>query len=173
MDVVQSLRAIVGNDGVLDAKETATRAAGVMRFDTLVAQALVRPKTTEQVSAVVRWCNDNGLRVVTHGGLTGLVHGADAGPGDVILSLDACARSEHRSAAAHATVQAGVVLQTLQEAVDAPIGVPARSRCARDRDARRQCSTQCRRQPVIRYGMCATWCSAWKLFWPTARSSRR
>ena len=84
MDVVQSLRAIVGNDGVLDAKETATRAAGVMRFDTLVAQALVRPKTTEQVSAVVRWCNDNGLRVVTHGGLTGLVHGADAGPRDVI-----------------------------------------------------------------------------------------
>jgi FAD/FMN-containing dehydrogenase len=73
MDVVQSLRAIVGNDGVLDAKETATRAAGAMRFDTLVAQALVRPKTTEQVSAVVRWCNDNGLRVVTHGGLTGLV----------------------------------------------------------------------------------------------------
>ena len=49
MDVVQSLRAIVGNDGVLDAKETATRAAGAMRFDTLVAQALVRPKTTEQV----------------------------------------------------------------------------------------------------------------------------
>ena len=88
MDVVLSLRAIVGNDGVLDAKETATRAAGVMRFDTLVAQALVRPKTTEQVSAVVRWCNDNGLRVVTHGGLTGLVHGADAGPGDVILSLE-------------------------------------------------------------------------------------
>ena len=47
MDVVQSLRAIVGKDGVLDARGTATRAAGVMRFDTLVAQALVRPKTTE------------------------------------------------------------------------------------------------------------------------------
>jgi hypothetical protein len=39
MDVVQSLRAIVGNDGVLDAQETATGAAGVMRFDTLEARA--------------------------------------------------------------------------------------------------------------------------------------
>ena len=155
MDVVQSLRAIVGNDGVLDAKETATRAAGVMRFDTLVAQALVRPKTTEQVSAVVRWCNDNGLRVVTHGGLTGLVHGADAGPGDVILSLERMRAIESIDPQQRtATVQAGVVLQTLQEAVDAqqlafPLDLGARGTATLGGNA----ATNAGGNRVIRYGM--------------------
>ena len=155
MDVVQSLRAIVGNDGVLDAKETATRAAGVMRFDTLVAQALVRPKTTEQVSAVMRWCNDNGLRVVTHGGLTGLVHGADAGPEDVILSLERMRAIESIDPQQRtATVQAGVVLQTLQEAVDAqqlafPLDLGARGTATLGGNA----ATNAGGNRVIRYGM--------------------
>ena len=79
MNAVETLRTIVGSDGVLDAAETSTRAAGIMRVDTLTAQALVRPKSTEQVSAVLRWCNDDSLRVVTHGGLTGLVLMAEVG----------------------------------------------------------------------------------------------
>ncbi|HEY5126986.1 MAG TPA: FAD-binding protein, partial [Bradyrhizobium sp.] len=78
MDTIKALRTIVGETGVLEAADIAKRSAGFMRPDTLKARALVRPKDTEEVSKVVRWCHDHGVPIVTQGGLTGLVHGADA-----------------------------------------------------------------------------------------------
>ena len=67
----------------------------------------------------MRWCHANNLAVVTHGGLTGLVHGGDAQPNDVILSLERMRAIEAIDPVQRtATVQAGVVLQTLQEEVD-------------------------------------------------------
>jgi FAD/FMN-containing dehydrogenase len=53
------------------------------------AELLVRPRSTEQVSAVLRLCHAIGQPVVTHGGLTGLVNGADAGAREIVLSLEA------------------------------------------------------------------------------------
>jgi FAD/FMN-containing dehydrogenase len=88
VNMIDALRTIVGEAGVLDAADIAKRSAGVLRPDTLKARALVRPKDTDEVSRVVRWCHDNGMRIVTQGGLTGLVHGADASPDEVILSME-------------------------------------------------------------------------------------
>ena len=42
------------------------------------AMAIARPATTAEVSEVLRLCHAAGQPVVTHGGLTGLVHGAKA-----------------------------------------------------------------------------------------------
>lgn len=117
MEVVDSLRALIGEENVLDSAAVATRAASVVHQAPMVAAALVRPKTTEQVSALLRWCNDRGVKVVTHGGTSGLVRGTESGPSDVILSLESMRGIEkidpwQRTAA----VQAGVILQTLQEA---------------------------------------------------------
>ncbi len=39
------------------------------------AAALVKPATTDEVAAVVRFCNANNLKVVPQGGLTGVVAG--------------------------------------------------------------------------------------------------
>jgi FAD/FMN-containing dehydrogenase len=155
MDVVECLRAIVGHDGVLDAKETSTRSAGILRPDRLTAQALVRPKSTEQVSAVMRWCHANGMRVVTHGGLTGLVHGADAAPDEIILSLERMRVIESVDPQQRtATVQAGVVLQALQEAVEEhqlafPLDLGARGSATLGGNA----ATNAGGNRVIRYGM--------------------
>src|SRR5689334_2960680 len=88
MDIVQELRRIVGDTGVLTAAEVAERAAGVWRGDKQKALALVRPSTTEEVAQVLRWCHAHGVAVVTHGGLTGLVHGADVMQGELVLSLE-------------------------------------------------------------------------------------
>ena len=155
MDVIQCLRAMVGQDGVLDASQVSTRSAGVLRPDRLTAQALVRPKSTEEVSAVMRWCNANGMRVVTQGGLTGLVHGADAAPGDIILSLERMRAIENiDSQQRTATVEAGVVLQALQEAVEAhqlvfPLDLGARGSATLGGNA----ATNAGGNRVIRYGM--------------------
>ena len=119
MEMIEALRAIVGFAGVLEAADVATRSAGAYRPDNLKAQALVRPKSTGEVSQVMRWCHDHDVPVVTQGGLTGLVHGADAAPTEVILSVERMRTIEAIDPRQRtATVQAGVVLQTLQEAVE-------------------------------------------------------
>ncbi len=155
MDTIQALRAIVGESGVLDAADLATRSAGFLRPDTLKAQALVRPKSTEEISRVVRWCHDNGLRVVTQGGLTGLVHGADASPEDVILSMERMRAIETIDPVQRiAVAQAGVTLQALQEAVEQhelsfPLDLGARGTATLGGNA----ATNAGGNRVIRYGM--------------------
>ena len=59
MDVVQSLRAIVGNDGVLDAKETATRAAGVMRIP---IEAVIRTRVPRLAAKAMQILNSAAIR---------------------------------------------------------------------------------------------------------------
>ena len=81
------LRAIVGEQGMLEGAEVRGRAA-VLFHGRVESELLVRPRTTEQVSRVLALCHSRGQAVVTHGGLTGLVNGADASSGDLVLSLE-------------------------------------------------------------------------------------
>src|SRR5208283_3352063 len=155
MTVIKALRAIVGDNGVLDSAEVATRSAGFGRSDNLKAMALVRPASTQELSAVMRWCHANDICVVTHGGLTGLVRGGDAEPGDVILSLERMRKIESIDPRQRtATVQAGVVLQTLQDAVDEhdlsfPLDLGARGSATLGGNA----ATNAGGNRVIRFGM--------------------
>ncbi|MGB8326102.1 MAG: FAD-binding oxidoreductase [Steroidobacteraceae bacterium] len=155
MNLTDALRPIVGDQGVLDAAEIATRSAGVWRSDNLKAAALVRPSNTDEVSQVLRWCHAHHVAVVTQGGLTGLVHGADAGPAELILSLERMRRIEAIDPVQRtATVQAGVVLQTLQEAVEPhglafPLDLGARGTATLGGNA----ATNAGGNRVIRYGM--------------------
>jgi FAD/FMN-containing dehydrogenase len=155
VDTIEALRAIVGETGVLAAADIATRSAGFLRPDTLKAQALVRPKDTDEVSKVLRWCHDHGVPVVTQGGLTGLVHGADAAPEEVIVSMERMRVIEQIDPVQRiAIVQAGVVLQTLQEAVEKhdlsfPLDLGARGTATLGGNA----ATNAGGNRVIRYGM--------------------
>ena len=153
--MLEALRAIVGDGNVLDANEVAKRSAGVWRPDSLKAAALVRPKTTDEVSQLMRWCHAQNISVVTQGGLTGLVHGGDAAADQVILSLERMREIEEINPRQRtATVQAGVVLQTLQEAADAhelsfPLDLGARGSATIGGNA----ATNAGGNRVIRYGM--------------------
>ncbi|MFV0277002.1 MAG: FAD-binding oxidoreductase, partial [Parahaliea sp.] len=155
MDIVQSLRELIGEGAVLDASEVSTRSAGFLRPDSLQAAALARPTSTEQVALVLRWCNDHAVSVVTQGGLTGLVHGADAGPEQVILSTERMRDIESIDPQQRcATVQAGVTLQALQEEVKEhglmfPLDLGARGTATVGGNA----ATNAGGNRVIRYGM--------------------
>ena len=114
--LLDRLREIAGEGGVLSASAVAERAAASGRPESLRAEALVRPRDTGQVSAVLRACHAAHQPVVVHGGLTGLVGGADAAPGELILSIERMdAIEEIDEVARTATVQAGVTLQRLQD----------------------------------------------------------
>jgi len=82
--------------------------------------ALVRPRDTASVAALMRLCTQHRVPVVPQGGLTGMAGGAVPTADAVALSLDRMNAIESLDAAASTlTVQAGVTLQAVQEAAAA------------------------------------------------------
>ena len=85
------------------------------------ALAVVRPGSTDEVAAVVRACAAHGTALVPQGGNTGLVGGGvpDASGTQVLLSLTRMNRiRELDRANLTLTVEAGCVLQAVQQAAD-------------------------------------------------------
>ncbi|HEY5862865.1 MAG TPA: FAD-binding oxidoreductase [Casimicrobiaceae bacterium] len=85
------------------------------------ARAVVRPRTTEEVAAVVRVCAEAGVPIVPQGGNTGMCGGATphAQGDEVVLALSRLNRVRAVDAAnATITVEAGVTLRGVQEAAE-------------------------------------------------------
>ena len=86
------------------------------------AQAVVRPGSVAEVSAVMKWASETGATVVPQGGNTGMVGGQVpvAEGREIILSLQRLDRIRSVDAAGDTmTVEAGVILQKAQEAAEA------------------------------------------------------
>ena len=85
------------------------------------ALAVVRPANTTEVAAIVKACTAAGASIVAQGGNTGLVGGStpdDSGQ-QVVLSLQRLDAVRHIDAAnLTMTVEAGCILQTLQETAE-------------------------------------------------------
>ena len=117
--VLDGLRAIVGDRGlILDepGKEPFVRDWRGVIVGT--AAVVVRPGTTEDVSRVVRLCSDHGIAIVPQGGNTGLMGGATPWPthSGIVLSLGRMNKVIEVDPVGYSmTVEAGCVLQTLQE----------------------------------------------------------
>ncbi len=101
------------------------------------ARAVVRPASTAEVAAVVRACARHATSVVPQGGNTGLVGGGVPGTGgdQVVLSTRRLAAVREIDAAnLTMTVEAGCVLQQVQEAAAArgllfPLSLAAEGSC--------------------------------------------
>jgi FAD/FMN-containing dehydrogenase len=86
------------------------------------AQAVVRPGSVAEVSAVMKWASETGATVVPQGGNTGMVGGQVpvAEGKEIILSLQRLDKVRSVDAAGDTmTVEAGVILQKAQEAAEA------------------------------------------------------
>lgn len=153
-DFIAMLRDIVGPSGVLEGSDVKSRYPGYF-MESIAASVIVRPTTTEQVSRVMRLCNERGQSVVTQGGMSGWVRGTQTTADDLILSLERMNTIEEIDAVNRTvTVQAGVILQTLQEAVEDyqlvfPLDLGGRGSCQLGGNA----STNAGGLRVIRYGM--------------------
>jgi FAD/FMN-containing dehydrogenase len=119
--VLHRLRDIVGPAHVLTDPET-TRSYEVDWTGRFVgrSRAVVRPGTTEEVSAVLAACAEAGLAVVPQGGNTGLVGGGVPLQGELLLSLRRLAALEPVDPlAGQVTAGAGVTLAALQSHAEA------------------------------------------------------
>ncbi len=113
------LQAALPSEAVVTGDDLKGRTEDWRRQRPMRAKVLIRPATTEQVATVLTLCHAAGQSVITHGGLTGLVHGVDSTESDVVLSLERMRRIESIDPMQRvAIVEAGVTLQQLQEAAD-------------------------------------------------------
>ncbi|WP_313084638.1 FAD-binding oxidoreductase [Pseudomonas sp.] len=115
-----ALEAIVGPDGIVcDSERMGSYLSDWRNAYCGKAALVVRPATTEQVAAVVRLCHEQCIAVVPQGGNTGLCGGSipDESGTQVVLSLTRMTRIREVDPANETiTVEAGVILQRLQEA---------------------------------------------------------
>jgi len=117
--------------------------------------ALLKPKTTEQLSQIMALCYEQNQPVVVQGGLTGLAGGATPLSGEFAISLERMNAVEEIDARGMtATVLAGTPLQVLQEAAEEhdlfmPLDLGARGSC----NIGGNVATNAGGTEVIRYGM--------------------
>lgn len=151
---VASLKNIVGDTGVLEGEQVGSRYPGYF-MERVESRLLVRPRSTEEVSRVLRLCNARQQPVVTQGGMSGWVRATQTRPEDLILSMERLHAIEEVDAVNRTvTVQSGVILQTLQEHLEPhdlifPLDLGGRGSCQVGGNA----ATNAGGIRVIRYGM--------------------
>ena len=118
--LLQALQAVVGDAGLItDAERMHSYLSDWRNAYRGRAALVLRPATSEEVAQVVRLCHEAGVAIVPQGGNTGLCGGSipDASGTQVVLSLTRMARIRAVDTGNETiTVEAGVILQRLQEA---------------------------------------------------------
>ncbi|KAI5966034.1 DLD2 [Candida margitis] len=77
---------------------------------------LLKPKTTEQVAEILKYCNENSLAVVPQGGNTGLVGGSNPIFDEIIISLSSLSKiRSFDPVSGILKVDAGVILENADQ----------------------------------------------------------
>jgi FAD/FMN-containing dehydrogenase len=153
LEAVSQIAAALDADAVLTGADIAAHARGAWG-PIQTPLALVRPRKTSEVAAIMRIAHGAGAAVVPWGGRTGLVDGTAAG-GCIALSLERMnAIEEIDPQTATMRVEAGVIVQAACEAAEAqglflPIDLGARGSAT----IGGVISTNAGGNHVIRYGM--------------------
>lgn len=127
--------------------------------------AIVLPKTTEQVQALVKFANENQVALVPSGGRTGLSAGAVAANGEVVVAFDNMNKIVDFNASDRTVrCQAGVVTEQLQNfAEENDLYYPVDFASAGSSQLGGNLSTNAGGIKVIRYGMSRDWVAGLKV----------
>ncbi len=136
-DLLDVLRKITGTAHVLSEGDLTAWELDWRKRSRGKALAVVRPANTLDVSSIVKACAAAGVSLVAQGGNTGLVGGStpDASGQQIVLSLQRMTAVRNIDAAnLTMTVEAGCILQTLQETAEKagflfPLSLAAEGSC--------------------------------------------
>ena len=140
---------------MLDSEAAAARATSFWNAGPMQARSLVMPGSTDEVSKLLRACHGGGQSVITQGGLTNCVCAVEPTRDDVVLSTEKMTDViEIDPVGGTAVVEAGAVLQNVQEAMAAeglyfPLDLGARGSCTIGGNV----ATNAGGINVLRYGM--------------------
>ena len=121
--------------------------------------AIVFPKTTEQVQAIVLLANDHHVVLTPSGGRTGLSAGAVAANGEIVVSMDKMNRiGQFYPADRLVEIEAGVVTEQLQQFAESKdLYYPVDFASAGSSQMGGNIGTNAGGIKVIRYGMTRQW----------------
>lgn len=152
--LITQLTELLGSNGVLTGEDVSSREAAWGKGP-CEAAAILRPRTTEEVSKIMQICHAANQPIVAQGGKTGLVQGCIANGQEIALSFERMNQIEEVDSASRTmTVQAGVPLQSVHEAAEAvgfsfPLDLGARGSATIGGNI----STNAGGNQVIRHGM--------------------
>lgn len=155
MELLKQIRAVVGDAGLITGEELATRPGDWRGRTSCCARAVVRPRTTAEISEVMKLCYAARQPVVPAGGLTGAVGGHVTDANELQLSFERMLNIESIDPVGRTMiVQAGVPLQVVHEAAAEHgllygVDLSARGSCTIGGNI----STNAGGNTVIRYGM--------------------
>jgi len=117
---LEELRETLGSALITDATALeATRADKSGHRSAGLPLALVEARTIEHVQAALRWASAHGIPVVPRGAGTGLAGGANAGPGELVISTERMTRILEISVDDElAVVEAGILNGDLNAALE-------------------------------------------------------
>lgn len=123
------------------------------------AAAIVFPKTTEQVQAIVLLANEHNVVITPSGGRTGLSAGAVASNGEMVVSMDKMNRiGQFYPADRMVEIEAGVVTEQLQQFAESKdLYYPVDFASAGSSQMGGNIGTNAGGIKVIRYGMTRQW----------------
>ena len=146
--------------GSLTAHEAQSRFSHIWKTDQpLVCRGLCFPKTTQDVSNIMKWCYKNQQEVVVHGGLTNLVGGTQTQANQIVVSLEKMTRidavdSKNRTVTTEAgAILENVLLSTEKQDLFLPLSFGARGSA----QVGGVISTNAGGLRVFRYGMTRNW----------------
>ena len=118
--MIQELTSIVGENNILAHGKEKNRFTHIWKTDIpLAALAVVFPRSTEEVSAIMKLCHENNQEVVVHGGVTNLVGGTQTQEKQLVISLEKMNSIEEIDEKSRTiTVQAGVILENAIDAAN-------------------------------------------------------
>ena len=119
-ELIDQLKDIVGPSGYRLAEDIDIKNyKDMMGARSIKPPLLLRPQSTQEVSQILRVCNEAKQPITPQGGMTGLVSGAAPLGGEIVLSFERMKQVvEVDKFTSTMTVQAGVELQTIQEAAE-------------------------------------------------------
>ncbi|MFT7406235.1 FAD-binding oxidoreductase [Zhongshania sp.] len=164
--IISELQAIVGNDKVRsDAEILLSHGQDWTRVHTPAPLAVVFPRTTLEVQAVVKLANQLAFAIVPSGGRTGLSGGAVAANGEVVVSFDYMSHiSDFDPIDRTVVCQAGVVTEQLQNfAEEHTLFYPVDFASAGSSQIGGNIATNAGGIKVIRYGMTRDWVAGLKV----------
>ncbi|MBK9295206.1 MAG: FAD-binding oxidoreductase [Oligoflexia bacterium] len=159
MNITQELCAIIGKDSViLDAQKDHFALDYTRKFSPKTIAA-VFPKSTNEVSEILKFCSKNKIAVVPSGGRTGLSGGAVAANGEIILSLAKMNQIFELSLLDQTLhCQAGVVTKEIQKkALDFDLYFPVDFASVGSSQIGGNIATNAGGIKVIRYGLMRQW----------------
>tara|TARA_R110001592_G_scaffold361123_1_gene671031 strand:- start:1579 stop:2991 length:1413 start_codon:yes stop_codon:yes gene_type:complete len=164
--IISELQAIVGNDKVRsDAEILLSHGRDWTKVHTPAPLAVVFPRTTSEVQAVVKLANQLEFAIVPSGGRTGLSGGAVAANGEVVVSFDYMSHiSDFDPIDRTVVCQAGVITEQLQNfAEEHALFYPVDFASAGSSQIGGNIATNAGGIKVIRYGMTRDWVAGLKV----------